>query len=166
MYDRNMQRGYLRNFIFGAEDSLVSTVGLLSGISFAGLASKEIILSGVILILVESISMGAGVYLSEDSANELPQTGKLDNTIADASIMFISYLLIGLIPLLPYVFSVDPKVGFYWSVGFSLVSLFCLGLFKGYIIGRHLLYSAMKIFLVGTVVVAIAVAVGLLVRTV
>src|SRR3989344_7504271 len=161
-----MQRGYLRNFIFGAEDSLVSTVGLLSGVSFAGLATREIILSGVILILVESISMGAGVYLSEDSANELPQPGEHDNTLADAAIMFISYLLIGLIPLLPYIFSVDPKIGFYWSVGFFLLALFCLGLFKGYVIGRHLIYSALKIFAVGTLVVIIAVAVGLLVKTV
>jgi len=161
-----MQRGYLRNFIFGAEDSLVSTVGLLSGVSFAGLATREIILSGVILILVESISMGAGVYLSEDSANELPQPGEHDNTIADAAIMSISYLLIGLIPLLPYIFSTDARAGFYWSVGFSLISLFFLGLFKGYIIGRHLLFSALKIFVVGALVVAIAVAVGLFVRTV
>ncbi len=159
-----MRRGYLRNFIFGAEDSLVSTVGLLSGVSFAGLGSREIILSGVILILVESISMGVGVYLSEDSANELPQPGENDNSVVDATIMLISYLLIGLIPLLPYVFSADTKVGFYWSVGFSLFALFCLGLFKGYIIGRHLLYSALKIFFAGTLVIAIAVAVGWLIK--
>lgn len=161
-----MRRGYLRNFIFGAEDSLVSTVGLLSGVSFAGLTSREVILSGVILILVESISMGAGVYLSEDSANQLPQKGEQDNTIADAGIMLISYLLIGLIPLLPYVFSADTKIGFYYSVGFSLLSLFCLGLFKGYVVGKHPVYSAIKVFIVGGLVTAIAVSVGLIIKTV
>ncbi|MEK7170856.1 MAG: VIT1/CCC1 transporter family protein [Patescibacteria group bacterium] len=159
-----MRRGYLRNFIFGAEDSLVSTVGLLSGVSFAGLTSREVILSGVILILVESISMGAGVYLSEDSANQLPQEGERDNTIADAGIMLVSYLLIGLIPLLPYVFSANTITGFYWSVGLSLVALFCLGLFKGYVVGKHPIYSALKVFIVGSAVTAIAVAVGLLIR--
>lgn len=161
-----MRRGYLRNFVFGAEDSLVSTVGLLSGVSFAGLSNREIILSGVILILVESISMGAGVYLSEDSANDLPQEGEHDNTIADATIMLVSYLLIGLIPLLPYVFSSDTKIGFYYSVGFSLVSLFCLGLFKGYVVGKHPVYSAIKVFIVGGLVTAIAVSVGLIIKTV
>lgn len=160
-----MRRGYLRNFIFGAEDSLVSTVGLLSGVSFAGLTNHEIILSGIILILVESISMGAGVYLSEDSANQLPQEGERDNTIADAGIMLISYLLIGLIPLLPYVFSADTITGFYWSVGLSLVALFCLGLFKGYVVGKHPIYSALKVFIVGSAVTAIAVAVGYFIRT-
>lgn len=161
-----MRRGYLRNFIFGAEDSLVSTVGLLSGVSFAGLTNREIILSGIILILVESISMGAGVYLSEDSANQLPQEGERDNTIADAGIMLISYLLIGLIPLLPYVFSADTITGFYWSVGLSLVALFCLGLFKGYVVGKHPIYSALKVFIVGSAVTAIAVSVGYFIKTV
>ena len=160
-----MRRGYLRNFVFGAEDSLVSTVGLLSGVSFAGLSNREIILSGVILILVESISMGAGVYLSEDSANDLPQSGERDNTIADAGIMLVSYLIIGLIPLLPYVFSADAKVGFYYSVGFSLISLFWLGLFKGYVVGKHPVYSAIKVFLVGGLVTVIAVGVGLLIKS-
>ncbi|MDP3992747.1 MAG: VIT1/CCC1 transporter family protein [bacterium] len=161
-----MRRGYLRNFIFGAEDSLVSTVGLLSGVSFAGLASREVILSGVILILVESISMGAGVYLSEDSANDLPQAGEHDNTIADATIMLISYLLVGLIPLLPYIFSADTTTGFYYSVGFSLIALFSLGLFKGYVVGKHPIYSAIKVLVVGGLVTAIAVAVGYFIKTV
>lgn len=161
-----MRRGYLRNFIFGAEDSLVSTVGLLSGVSFAGFNSHEVILSGIILILVESISMGAGVYLSEDSANELPQAGEHDNTVADAGIMFISYLIIGLIPLLPYIFSADTRLAFYYSVGFSLISLFCLGLFKGQVVGKHPIYSAIKVFLVGGAVTAIAVAVGFFIKTV
>ncbi len=159
-----MRRGYLRNFVFGAEDSLVSTVGLLSGVSFAGLVSREIILTGVVLIMVESISMGAGVYLSEDSANDLPQAGEQDKTIADGTIMLFSYLAVGLIPLLPYVFSADTIVGFYWSIGLSLVALFLLGLFKGVVTNRHPVLSAVKVFLVGGAVTAIAVLVGGLIK--
>ena len=54
---------YYRNFVFGVEDSLVSTVGLLSGISIAGVTNKTIIMTGVILIFVEAVSMGAGSFL-------------------------------------------------------------------------------------------------------
>ena len=32
---------YLRNFIFGVEDGLVSTIGLLSGISIVGVSKKR-----------------------------------------------------------------------------------------------------------------------------
>lgn len=158
-----MQRqGFLRNFIFGAEDSLVSTVGLLSGVSFAGLSNRNIIVSGIILILVEALSMAAGVYLSEDSANEITDSQHQDNQSADAITMFVSYLLIGLIPLLPYLFVEDTRVGFYYSIGFTIVSLFLLGVFKGYYVKKHMLKSALKITCIGAAVIAISVAVGLL----
>lgn len=158
-----MQRsGFLRNFIFGAEDSLVSTVGLLSGVSFAGLSSRNIIVSGAILILVEALSMGAGVYVSEDSANEITDGNHQDNQSSDALVMFVSYLLIGLIPLLPYIFVGNTRSAFYYSVGFTIISLFCLGIFKGFYVKKHIFKSALKITLIGAAVTLISVSVGLL----
>lgn len=158
-----MRRGYLRNFVFGAEDSLVSTVGLLSGVSFAGLASREVILSGVILILVEAISMAAGVYISEGSEKELDPTDT-DHQLPDAWVMLFSYLLIGTIPLLPYIFAADTRLAFYWSVTLTLFTLFAVGLVKGLIVKKHPLKGAIKITVIGAFVIAVAVAVGLLIK--
>lgn len=157
------RRGFLRNFIFGAEDGLVSTVGLLSGVSFAGLASREIIISGVILILVEALSMGAGVYISEDSTNELADGQKKENQFNDALVMFFSYLLVGLIPLLPYIFSPDTRTAFYFSVASTVLALVGLGVFKGYYVKKSLFLSALKITTMGTIVILLAIAVGTLV---
>lgn len=159
-----MRRGYLRNFVFGAEDALVSTVGLLSGISFAGVESKTVILSGVIYILVEAISMSAGAYLSEDSANEIDDGSKRDNQLTDSIVMFFSSLLIGLIPVLSYLFTPDTRLAFYWSIIFSLISLFSVGVIKGFVVGRHPIMSAVKITAVGAIVIALAIAVGLLIK--
>jgi len=159
-----MQRkGFLRNFVFGAEDGLVSTVGLLSGVTFAGLSPREIILSGVILIMVEAISMAAGVYISEDSEKELDPNEK-ENQFSDAAVMLFSYALIGLIPLLPYLLTPEPRLAFYWSIAASLFTLFCVGLFKGFFVHNHPLKSAVKITLIGAVVIGVAVWVGTLVR--
>lgn len=157
------KKGFLRNFIFGAEDGLVSTVGLLSGISFAGLGTRVIILSGVILLMVEAISMAAGVYISEDSEKELDHNEK-ENQLTDAVIMFFSYALIGMIPLLPYVAINDTRTAFFWSVAFSLLALFCVGLFKGFFVHGHPIKSAVKFTLIGGVVIAVAVFVGTLVK--
>lgn len=156
-------KGFLRNFVFGAEDGLVSTVGLLSGVSFAGLSSREVILSGVILILVEAISMAAGVYISEDSEKELDPNDK-DNLISDSAVMFFSYALIGLIPLLPYILLDSTKTAFYWSVIASMVALFCVGLFKGFFVHNHPIKGALKITAIGAVVIAVSVFVGLLIK--
>lgn len=156
-------KGFLRNFVFGAEDGLVSTVGLLSGVSFAGLTSREIILSGVILILVEAISMGAGVYIAEDSTNELDPKNK-ENLLADSGVMFFSYVIIGFIPLLPYIALDETRLAFYWSVVATLFALFCVGLFKGFFVHNHPLKSALKVTGIGAVVVAVAVFVGSLIK--
>ena len=157
------RRGFIRNFVFGAEDGLVSTVGLLSGVSFAGLGARYIVISGIVLILVEALSMAAGAYISEDSSTDIISDGeKGSNLIYDSIVMFFSYALIGLIPLLPYVFSENTRLAFYWSLGMTLFALFALGLFRGYFLQKPLLASALKIMGIGSVVVAIAVWVGLL----
>lgn len=159
------EKGFLRNFVFGAEDSLVSTVGLLSGISFAGLEARIVIVSGVILILVEAISMAAGTYLAEDSTNDLAVVdGDKDNQLADSIVMFFSYLVIGLVPLLPYMAVTEAKNAFFWSVAFSLVGLFLVGMVKGIYVHKHPIVSGLKITGVGAVVIAIAVGVGWLIK--
>ena len=61
---------YIREIVFGLEDSFVSTLGAVTGIA-AGVQNGEIVLlSGVVLVAVESISMAAGSYLSSKSAKE------------------------------------------------------------------------------------------------
>jgi VIT1/CCC1 family predicted Fe2+/Mn2+ transporter len=95
---------YLRNFIFGVDDSLVSTVGLLSGVASAGVPKSTVFLTGMVLIFVEAFSMATGSFLSEHSAEELERRSGV--TIAGALIasviMFLSYFLSGFIPLFPY----------------------------------------------------------------
>ncbi|MEX0594526.1 MAG: VIT1/CCC1 transporter family protein [Patescibacteria group bacterium] len=159
------RKGFLRNSIFGAEDSLVSTVGLLSGVSFAGLSSREIVVSGVILIVVEALSMGAGTYIADDSTNQLETVkSERENQLYNAVVMFISYVLVGLIPLSPYLLGGDTRIAFYYSLGATLFALFCLGIFRGFYVGRSIWKSAVKIALIGSVTAGVGIAVGLLLR--
>ncbi|MDO8451414.1 MAG: VIT1/CCC1 transporter family protein [bacterium] len=60
-----------REIIFGLEDGLVSTLGAVTGIAGATFDSYTIILSGVVLVAVEALSMGVGEYLSSKSKHEL-----------------------------------------------------------------------------------------------
>ena len=86
---------YYRNFVFGVEDSLVSTVGLLSGITIAGVTKESLLVTGVVLIFVEAVSMGAGSFLSESSAEiyESHRDVPTRRSYLDALIMFVSYLV-------------------------------------------------------------------------
>ena len=63
-------RAWLRDAVFGTQDGLISTVGALTGIA-AGTGSREaVVVAGLVIVVVESLSMAAGSYLSSKSQQE------------------------------------------------------------------------------------------------
>lgn len=150
----------VRNFIFGVEDSLVSTVGLLSGIAVAGVEKREIFLTGVVLIFVEAFSMGIGSFLSEETAEELTsQKVKAGTSALGATIMFVSYFVAGMIPLLPYVVT-NLDSAFIFSNAFTLLSLFILGALSAKIYKRPILKIGIKLLIMGGFAVFVGILVG------
>lgn len=152
---------YVRNFTFGVEDSLVSTVGLLSGVASAGMTSSNILISGTVLIFVEAFSMGVGSLLSEQSADEYEQkkaVSYLKNGKA-AILMFFSYFISGFIPLAPYIF-LPVSVAFSTSIILSLIALFTLGAISGKAFGSGTLRSGLRMFLIGGIAIGLGVVVG------
>ncbi len=149
---------HLRNLVFGVEDGIVSTVGLLSGIAIAGVPQQTILLTGVVLIFVEAISMSAGSFLSEASVDDL--SGKESShrqSITAGIIMFVSYFAAGFIPLLPYLF-LDVASAFPASVILSLATLFALGFWSS---SRRVAWNrAFRMMLVGGVAILVGVLAG------
>ena len=151
---------YFRNFIFGVEDSLVSTVGLLAGIVAAGAARSQIILTGVVLICVEGFSMGVGSFLSERSAQEyMAESGGERMSARAAVIMLFSYCAAGLVPLFPYILW-EPGTAFWLSIIFSIVALLALGLAGGRTTKTSVWKSGLRMALLGGIAIAIGAAVG------
>jgi len=156
---------YTRNFIFGAEDSLVSTVGLLAGIVSAGISQKEIVVSGIVLICVEAFSMSIGSFLSERTTEESFSNYKKQesNSFLAAVIMFSSYFFCGLIPLFPY-FITSINQAFWWSIVASLLSLFILGIISAEILKTKILRNSLRMLIIGGLAIGLGVAVGLFIR--
>jgi VIT1/CCC1 family predicted Fe2+/Mn2+ transporter len=160
MRSKQTVEAYIRNFIFGIEDGLVSTVGLLSGIAAADVPRTTIVLTGVVLVIVEAFSMGVGSLLSESSAEEyvLKKTS-LRRTASAATIMFVSYLVAGMIPLFPYFFASD-GAALVISVGASLVALFVLGFVSARRFNISGWRSGIRMFVLGGIAIAAGVLVG------
>lgn len=150
---------YFRNVIFGVEDGLVSTVGLLSGIAIAGVPGPTIFLTGVVLIFVEAFSMAAGSFLSEASVDEQERLRNVPRRSATAGIvMFISYFAAGLIPLFPYL-KFDVMTAFTTSIVLSIGVLFILGFWSG-VRGRSAWRDAWRMALVGGMAILVGVFAG------
>ncbi len=61
----------LRELVFGMEDGMVSTMGAITGIAIGSGSHSIVVLSGFVIIAVESISMGVGSYLSNKSQRDM-----------------------------------------------------------------------------------------------
>lgn len=156
---------YLRSVIFGIEDSLVSTTGLVAGISIGSEENKSIVLlAGLVAIAIEATSMGAGEYLSDETIDEVDKNERQSgSSLVSGVLMFASYLLAGFIPLSAIIFLVFPTA-LYISVLLALLSLFILGFLKGKILKTPPFKSGLKIFFIGGLATMLGLIVGILFR--
>ena len=155
---------YVRNFIFGAEDSLVSTVGLLAGVTVAGMEKQYIITAGIVLIFVEALSMGVGSFLSEKSLEEYK---KVQNSRAyslpGSVIMFFSYLFFGFIPLFPYL-GLVPETALKISIAATFIALFLLGAISAKILKTAPLRNGLRMLFLGGGATVLGIFVGIALR--
>lgn len=63
----------IRELVFGMEDGMVSTVGAVTGIAAGTQNHFIVVLAGLVIIAVESISMGVGSYISTKSKREVDE---------------------------------------------------------------------------------------------
>lgn len=156
----DIHEDYIRSAFFGLQDGLVSTTGVVVGIS-AGVNNKEIVvLASLVAVTVEATSMAAGQYSSEKAVHQMDKTGKhTDSLLIGALIMFFAYLGAGLIPIAP-VLIVGPPQSSVISIILALTGLFIVGLFRGWISKEHPIRNAVELMVIGGVATGIGLVVG------
>mmetsp|Transcript_17908 Transcript_17908/g.29415 ORF Transcript_17908/g.29415 Transcript_17908/m.29415 type:complete len:130 (-) Transcript_17908:895-1284(-) len=65
------QRAYMRDFILGINDGLVSMFLLILGVSGGGLSTSQILLTGITGAAAGIVSMAAGEFLATKSQNDV-----------------------------------------------------------------------------------------------
>lgn len=138
----------VRNLVYGIEDSLISTTGLVVGIAASGVPRSTILKTGAILLLVEALSMAFGAFVSED---RFMQAASMAHGITDvlkyAAIMFGAYIVAGLVPMLPFVVSGTSSTTIAWAVMLA-------------VIGLALLTRSVALTAVGASILGISIVVG------
>ncbi len=118
------------------------------------------VLAGLVTITVESLSMGAGQFMSEKSVHQMDKSGKhTDNLYIGGFLMALSYFLGGLVPLVPIILFELP-LSATLSITFALFGLFILGFIKAHIVKVNPLKSAVEILILGGVTTLIGLFVG------
>lgn len=155
---------YLRSTVFGFQDALVSTTGVIVGVA-AGTQDKQIVLlAGIVTIMVEALSMGVGQYMSEKTVHQMDKTGKhTDSLLIGGLTMYVSYFLGGLIPLAPILLFRLPEASIL-SIVFALIGLFILGIVRAKIVKESPLKSAAEVLILGGAATGIGLLVGIFLK--
>jgi len=164
----------LREIVFGFQDGIVSTMGVIIGIASGTQNRFTVILAGLVVISVESLSMAAGTYLSSKTEEEfLAHKSKsspharlhrqsLKGVKSDTFFMGLAYILGGSIPLLPYFF-VPIKTGIMFSILFSLIGLLSIGVWKAKITKTSPLKGALEMAIISLLAAGVGYLIGKLV---
>lgn len=101
---------YIAEFVYGGIDGIVTTFAVIASSTGAGLSSKVVMILGLANLVADGFSMGVSAYLSKKSEHDLARRKgqKLpdDEPSAKATGLttYVSFIFVGLIPLLIYVF--------------------------------------------------------------
>jgi len=159
---KNFSRKYLREFVYGAIDGTVTTFAIISAVSGAALSPAIVLILGFSNVLADGFSMAASNYLSEKSDSAITGNDSKEHPIKTASITFLSFIVVGSIPLFPFAFFYGhPTIdSFQVSIWATVLAFLIIGYVRGRVVGEDRIKAAAETLLIGAIAAAIAYFVG------
>lgn len=125
---------YLSEFIYGSIDGIITTFSIVAGSAGGNLAKNVIIVLGISNVLSDGYSMGVSRYLSAVAEQEQELITHIKPPWAAGLITFLSFVCIGLLPILPFLMFNARHIANRVSLLIALVMFFIIGLIKGLVI--------------------------------
>lgn len=162
---------FLRDIVFGVHDALLTNIGIVTGFVAALQSNDLIVLTVFIDIIISAFAMSFGTYLSRTSESDYLQgqlheeahadvASALGNPVTASIVMWVTYVIAGFIPLLPFLFGLDPAISLRYAVVLSLIVFFVIGCLKGVMTGTSVIRGGLQFVLFGGTAAVIGYAIG------
>jgi len=157
---RDVFRHYLGDLVYGANDGVVTTFAIVSGVAGADLSAGVVLILGFANLLADGFSMGASNYLSirSTAAAEGRDRG-VREPLLHAGATMGAFVVAGFVPLLAYLLPLREGV-FAASCVMSAVVLFAVGASRSAVTPRSWLRSGLEMLAIGAVAGAAAFGAG------
>lgn len=156
-------RHYLRDLVYGANDGIVTTFAVVTGVTGAALAPRTILILGVANLVADGFSMGASNYLSirsDEAVRHARGEPVLEAfPLRHAAATLAAFILAGAVPLVPYV-TVPPAARFPAALAGTLVTLFTVGALRSTITRLAWWRAGLEMLVVGAAAAGVAYAIG------
>jgi len=160
---RPLARHYLGDLIYGANDGLITTFAVVSGVTGAALHPRIVLILGFANLLADGFSMGASNLLAIRSAEDVRAVEGRDPeepfAHRHATATFIAFVIAGAVPLLSYVFATGVRA-FPIAVGLTLACLFGIGAARSVVTTRPWWRAGGEMLIVGAAAALVAYGVG------
>lgn len=157
---RDVIRHYLGDLVYGANDGVVTTFAIVSGVAGAEMSAGVVLILGFANLLADGFSMGASNFLSIRSTSAVEGTDRgICEPLLHASATMAAFVVAGFVPLLAYVLPMRSHV-FPVSCLMSAVVLFGVGAGRSAVTPRPWLRSGFEMLLIGAVAGTVAYGVG------
>ncbi len=155
-------RRYIADIIYGANDGIVTTFSIVSGVEGAQLAPLVVIILGVVNLFADGLSMGASSYLSARvgaASKGLPSS--YSDPFFHGLATFIAFIICGAVPLISFVLMPGFEKHQFWiSCALTALALFLIGSLRVFIVGTGWLKSGLEMLGVGGLAAIIAYGIG------
>ena len=163
-------RHYIRELIYGSNDGIITTFAVVAGVAGGGLPLVVVLVAGVANLLADGLSMAVGNYLSIRSVESVLESQGLPeeeaSPIRHGLATFLSFVVAGALPLLPYAWPSLSGDRFTWSIGLTLSTLFAVGASRALIARIQWWAGGLEMLVLGAVVAAVAYGSGALVAAI
>ena len=172
MKKKRFEYKYLPEFVYGGTDGAITTLAVVSGVIGAGLSSSIVLILGFVNLFADGFSMAVSNYLSTNSRNDLNEKKyrRKDNPIKTAIVTFVSFFVIGFIPLFSFVIAAITNYNqvianqFIYSSFLTIIALGIVGWFKGEVLGKSKIKSSIQTIVIGGIAAIIAFSAGFFIK--
>jgi VIT1/CCC1 family predicted Fe2+/Mn2+ transporter len=155
---------YLGEFVYGGIDGTITTFAVVAGSVGAGLDTNVIVILGFANLLADGFAMSIGAYLSANSERDKNQ----EHTSQKSPIFvgfstYVSFLIMGFIPLLVYVIDLINDVTWNLFVIASVLTglvFITIGAMKAYVTNGNYAKGIAQTLILGALAAIVAFYVG------
>jgi VIT1/CCC1 family predicted Fe2+/Mn2+ transporter len=162
---------FIRDVVFGTNDALLTNIGIITGFTASLVSNRLIILAVLVDVFTSAFAMATGTYLSRTSEDDYfaasltKQTKSgVDKALANpyiaSVVMWVVYVISGMIPLIPFFFGLPPTTAAKITVVLGALTFLIVGVFKAKVTNTSVVKSAAQFFILGTVAALIGYGIG------
>lgn len=160
---------YLSEFVYGGIDGAVTTFAVVAGATGARFDTKVLLVLGFANLIADGFSMSVGSYLSKKSEIELmvkrgESIKSEPSPVINGVSTYISFILVGLVPLLSYtfdaIFNLNADNLFLVSIIMTATAFTGIGILKSRVAHAPIFRGILETVILGTIAAGFAYVLG------